>query len=81
MLSIFHTLPRICLYASTKKSMLIPRCFFIAYAHPMLWARPWEMNPAVDSTSDLFYELSLWLCFLTGQTVFISGLNKGPKIP
>lgn len=81
MLSTFHTLPQIYLYTSTTKSMLITCCFFITCVYPMLWARPWEMNPAVDSISDLFYELSLWICFLTGRPTFLTGLNKDPKIP
>lgn len=56
-------------------------CFFITCVHPTLWARPWEMNPTVDSTCDLFYEFSLWLCFLKAQPAFLTGLNKDPKIP
>lgn len=79
-LSVFHTLPQICLYTSIKKSMLIPCCFFITCVHPTLWARPWEMNPAVDSTSDFFNEFSLGLCFLAGWPPFLTGLNKGPKM-
>lgn len=78
-LSVPDTLPQICLHRSSKKSVLIPHYFFISDVHPILLATPWETNPAVYSTSDLFYEFCLQLCFLTGESEFLTGLNKDPK--